>query len=241
MRWLVLLFVSFLMTSPAWAYNDGDAILNKVIVKLSSEQWVTTKTALVTIGVNASVNENDLSKIQDNVLKNVSPLSSQSDWHVISFDRSVDQSGLEKVKISVQARLPSSALTSLREKTKTMSKPGETYTVDNVQFTPSEDEIRAASVTLRSNIYQQAKEELDRINKLYPDQKYYVHKIDFVGELQPFPIPMPLEQTNAMVQMRAVGASATNDLAVGDKMQVSATIVFAAMPLGDHSLIKNIT
>ncbi len=234
--WILLL--GLILATPVFAHEDGDALLNKVVLKLSSEQWVATKTALVTIGINASVSESDLDKIQDQVLKKVSEFSSQGEWHIVSFDRNEDQSGMEKIRISAQARLPASALTTLREKAKAMSKPGETYTLDNVQFVPSEDELRAANTLLRSNIYQQAKEELDRLNKLYPDQKYYVHNVDFVGLLEP--IPQPILPQNAFVQMRVVGAAAS-PLAVGDKLELSATVVLAAAPAADHTLIKNIT
>lgn len=241
MRVFVLLFLSLLVSIPAFAHEDGDALLNKVVFRLSSEQWVSTKTALVSIGVNASVNESGLEQIQDAVLKKVSQLASQGDWHILSFDRSVDQSGLEKVRILAQARLPASALTSLRDKTKAMSKPGETYSLDNVQFTPSEDELRAANVALRGNIYQQAKEELDRLNKVYPDQKYYVHNVDFVSMVEPEPVPIMPQNAFMQASVRVAGASPA--LAVGDKLILSATVIVASNPpmASEHPLIKNIT
>ena len=235
MRSLICLLISFFITFPAWAYDiaSRDALLNRVIVKLSAEQWVTTKSVLVSIGVNASLNDAGLEKIQDDVLKKLSQLSSAGEWHIISFDRSLDQSGLEKVQIAAQARLPTAALTNLRDKAKNLSKPGVTFTLDNVQFTPSQDEIRAANVALRSDIYQQAKEEVDHLNKLYPDQRYYVHEVDFVGEIVTAPMPQVY-----MSGMKVAGSNSMQ-FAVGDKLLISATTVLASVP--DHGLIKNIT
>lgn len=241
MRLLSVLVFGLFFSATAWANDNGlaDALMNKVTLKLSSEQYVTTKTALVTVGVNAGVNDAGLEKIQDDVLKKLNGLSSAGEWHIISFDRSQDQSGLEKVVISAQARMPASALTNLRQKTKDMSKPGETYTLDNVEFTPSEDEIRAANIQLRGLIYQQAKDEVDRLNKSYPDQKYFVHHIDFVNAFFPQP-PMPMMQGNVMRAGMAMAVAPT--LAVGNKLSIEATVTLGALsPLSDHGLIKSIT
>lgn len=242
MRLFAALVLGFFVSASAWASDNGlsDALVNKVTLKLSSEQYVTTKTALVTVGVNAGVNDAGLEKIQDSVLKKLNGLSSAGEWHIVSFDRSQDQSGLEKVQISAQARMPSSALTNLRQKTKDMSQPGETYTLDNVEFTPSEDEIRAANIQLRGMIYQQAKDEVDRLNKAYSDQKFFVHHIDFVNMF--IPQPMPMMQANVMRAGMAVAAASQSNLAVGNKVTTEATVTLGSLsPLSDHGLIKSIT
>lgn len=234
MRSFAALILGFLLLSPAWADDNGqDALLNRVSFRLNAEQWVTTKTALVTIGVNAGVSDIGVEKIQDEVLDKLSKISDQGTWHIVSLDRSQDQSGLEKIQISAQARLPSSALAGLRDKAKAISKPGETFTLDNLQFTPSEDEFRAANATLRSNIYQQAKDELDRLNKAYPSQKYYIHSIDFVAPLMP---PMPM--ANSFVSVKMAQGEVTRELPVGDKLVVTATVTLASVP---DQLISKLT
>jgi hypothetical protein len=238
MRILSLLLMSLLIASPAMADDcRHDGMLNKVVLKLTAEQWVATKSALVSVTVNASVNGSGLDKVQDEVLKKLSDISSQGEWHITSFDRSLDTSGLEKVVITAQARVPSNALSNLRDRAKQISKPGETFNLDNVAFTPSEDELRQANADLRTNIYVQAKDELDRLNKLYSDQHYFVHDIDFVGDLVNGPIVVP-----GANYMRAMAApmAASPGLAVGDKLIITATITLAAPP-ADHNLLKSIT
>lgn len=234
-RAFVLFLIAWTVSTNAVAdvYGPTD-FLNKISLRLSAEQWVTSKTALVTIAINAGVNDAALEKIQENVLKKLNELSDKGEWHIISFDRSLDQSGLENIQMRAQARLPSMALPGLREKAKSISKPGETFSLEGIQFTPSEAEIREANIVLRNNIYQQAKEELDRVNKMYPDQKYYMHYIDFNLGYAPMPMPQ-----NTMMRMATTPAQASSDnLAVGDKMLVSATVVFATAP--DISLMKMI-
>jgi hypothetical protein len=227
---------SLLMGSPVWADSEGQAgLLNKVTFKLNAEQWVPSKTALVSVGINAGVSDAALEKIQDDVLKKLNQLTNKGEWHITSFNRNLDQSGLENVQMQAQARLPSSALPNLRDKAKAMSKPGETYTLDNIEFTPSEDELREANTSLRSNIYLQAKDEMDRINKAYPDQKYYMHDINFLSSMMPIPMA---ENGNRMMMASAMKVSGGGDLAVGNKLVISATVVVAALP--DQGLLKTI-
>jgi hypothetical protein len=234
----LFILLTLLIISPAWANptNDGaEGLLNRVSISLSAEQYVPTKTALVSIGVNAGVNDAALQSIQDDILKKLSALSDKGEWHITSFNRTLDQSGLEKVQIEAQARLPTSALPNLRDKAKNMSKPGETYTLDNIEFTPSADELRDANTTLRGQVYQQAKDEVDRLNKMYPDQKFYVHSVNFINGMMPVVVPRPM----AMMAMRAGNVQESeNNLAVGDKLILNAVVVLASMP--DPGLIKMI-
>jgi hypothetical protein len=229
---LALLFtLTALGITPALAFEinpDSSFILNKVTTRFSAEQYVATKTALVTVSINAGVNDAGLQTIQDEVLKKLNDLSNKGEWHIISFDRSLDQSGLEKVVMQGQARLPSSALSNLRDKAKSMSKPGETFTLDNVEFTPSEQELRDANTTLRGQIYQQAKDEIDRLDKAYPDQKFYMHEVSFLNSMVPGPM-MPM-QAMAMVKMGNNNSDAGNSLAVGNKLIINATVMLAAIP-----------
>lgn len=230
MRKCVGVLLGFFFMLPAWAQTENfEALLNKVTLQLTAEQWVATKTALVTIGINASVSDSDLGKIQSTILDKLNQLAGKADWHIISFDRSQDQSGLEKVQASAQARLPEPALIGLRDKAKALSKPGETYTLDNVQFVPSDDEMRSANTALRNNIYQQAKNELDQLNKQYPDQKFYVHQINFIGELT---VQAPMPQNTMMMAAKINNANGGN-FAVGDKLRISAIVVLSAAPNPD--------
>lgn len=230
MRQFIIAIWAFVSLSSAWAEISIDPLLNKVTLQLNAEQWVTTKTALVTTGINASVSDIGLDKVQAQVLDKLNKLSNKGEWHIVSFERSQDKSGLERVQIAAQARIPNNELAGLRDKAKAISKPGETYTIDNVQFTPSEDEIREANNALRNNIYNQAKAELDRLNKNYPDQKYYLHDVNFINVAAPYPVANALYMKAANEVSAPAGAS---PLAVGNKLNVSATIVLAANPNAD--------
>jgi hypothetical protein len=212
------------LSLSGWAISEEslEPLLNKVTLKLSAEQWVTTKTALVNVVVNAAVADHAIEKVQNDIMGRLNQLAS-GEWHVVSFDRQQDKSGLESIQITAQARLAQNQLANLRDKAKSISKPGETFTIDSVQFIPSEEEIRQASTLLRNSIYQQAKLEVDTLNKNFADQKYYVHQINFL--LQPMPM-----MENMMMAKAASAPAAAQPLNVGNKQELQATVELAAMP-----------
>ena len=163
-----------------------------------------------------------MGSVQADVVNKLKQLSDKGEWHVVSFNRQLDQSGLERVQISAQARLPQSELSGLRDKAKKISKPGETYTIDNVLFKPSDEEIQQANTSLRADLYHQAKNEIDALNIIYPNQKYYLYSIDFLSS----PSPMPMANEMALAR----SASTAAPMAVGNKVQLQATVVIGSLP-----------
>lgn len=221
------LFLGLFLSLPAWAEINLEPLLNKVSLQLQAEQWVTTKTALLSVGINASVSDQGIEKIQNEVMQKLNQLSSKGEWHIVSFDRQLDKSGLESIQMMAQVRLPQTDLANLRDKAKAISKPGETFTIDNVQFTPSNEEVRQAEMNLRNNLYSQAKTEIDNLNKLYPEQKYYLHQINFISS----PVePAPMLMSNEMVQNAVARTTRAPALSVGGKQVMQATVVLASMP-----------
>lgn len=216
-----------MLSSSVIADTAIEPLLNKVTLQFTAEQWAATKTALVNININVAVSDKGLEKIHSQVIAKLNSLSKQ-DWHLISYERTQDKSGLESVQITAQARLPETELSGLRDKTKAVSRPGETYTIDSIQFSPSESEMRDAQNILRENIYQQAKAELARLNRIYPDQKYTIHDINFISMVY------PMAAQNVM--LAKADGSKRSPLVVSDKLNLSATVVLAASP--DPALIK---
>jgi hypothetical protein len=237
MKKMYLLILGLLFSLPVYADFNLEPLLNKVTLQLLTEQWVTTKTALVNVAVNAAVTDQAIENIQANVITKLNQLSDKSEWHIISFNRQLDKSGLETIQIIAQARLPQTELGNLRNKAKAISKPGETYAIDSVQFIPSDDEIRQANAAMRNNLYQQAKAEIDALNKLYADQKYYIHQIDFTA--QPSPAPMPMAQQSMMLYKGASTAGReVTPLSVGNKVTLQASVVLASMPEQVTQILK---
>lgn len=231
MRKLYVTMMSLFFLAPAWADVSLEPLLNKVTLQLNAEQWVATKSALVNVNINASVSDTTIEKVHSQVLDKLNHIA-KGDWHILSYDRSQDKSGLESIQMVAQARLLETDLGGLRDKAKAISKPGETYTIDTVQFTPSEDEVRDANNNLRANIYDQTKAELARLNKAYPEQKYSVHDINFMTEAMPVPMLQSMMMKNGDNR-----AAARAPLTIGDKLRVNATVVLATTP--DAAWIKS--
>lgn len=236
LRLLSIGLLNIALILPTWADISLEPLLNQVSLQLSAEQWITTKTALVTVGVNASVSDTGLEKIQNEVLSKLSQISNKGEWHIIDFNRSLDQSGLERVQISAQIRLVSSDLVGIRDKAKAISKPGSTFTIDNVEFSPSAEELQAVNTALRDNIYQQAKTEIADLNKLYPEDKYYLHNINFNSDFSQQPQPMMYKAATfgGMGSVAAnVNVARVSNLVVGNKLKITANVILAAAPNAD--------
>lgn len=214
----LLISFLFLLPFPLFA-EEAVTPLNKVTIELNAETWVTTKTALVTVGINATLADKAFERIHGDILTKLKQLSSQAEWHLTSFSRNVDKSGLEQLQAQAVARLPETDMGNLRAKVKSISKPGETYTVDDIQYTPSDAEMRDAKAMLRENIYQQINVELTRLNKDFPAQKYYLNEANFVA-----PVIMPM----AANTMSFAKVSSAPMMSVSDKMQLTAMIVLAS-------------
>lgn len=224
---LCLFAAAPIFAEPSTTATPVKPILNRIRLQLHAEQWLTTKTALINVVVNAAVNDQGIEKIQASVMQKLAELSSKGEWHILSFDRQQDKSGLENLQITAQARLSQDELTPLRNKAKSLSVPGETFTIDSIQFTPSEDDIRQANVGLRNDLYQQAKNEMDTLSKMYPDQKYFIHNIVFTS--QPIVQPMAENQVYMSKAVRTMAMPAAQALTIGNKSELFANVVISSV------------
>lgn len=200
--------------------------LNKIEFALATEAWVTTDTAQVIVGVDANLDQAGMDKIQEQVLASLQEIVKSDQWRVSQFMRTQDQSGLEKVHMEAQARLPSNQINNLRTKAEGLSKPGIKYSIVDVQYTPSLADQEALQEKLRQNIYIRVKAELDLINKTYPEQNYRVHTIEFGQDgATPQPIFRSAKAENAAPMMMA--AANNPSFTVSGKTVLNAWVVLA--------------
>lgn len=119
--------------------------------------------------------------------------------------------------------MPEAALANLNKKAKSLSKPGQTYTIQDIQFTPSKAAIAKVRASLRNKIYMQAKAELANVNKLYPQQNYFLHEIDFGS----FRIPA-LAARPTTLAVRSPRLANDSGMAVSQEINLSATVTLAS-------------
>lgn len=211
-------------------------LLDKVVFQLSAKQWVTTQTALLTVNINAALSDGGLVKARDDIMSQLGKIAS-GDWHLTRFDRSQDSSGLDKLFVEAQVRVPQASLTDIYQRAKKVSKPGATYTINTVEFKPSLDETQAVKTQLRQRLYQSVNEELTRLNKAYNDQHYSVNRL-FITEGE---APMPMQPRAYKAQTMntlALGAAPSADLSVSNELTMTAWVEAASNREGSNLVAK---
>ena len=204
-------------------------ILDEISFQVAAEQWVNTTTALVTVTVNAVLDTKGLIDIHQQVADNLAHFSKAASWHVTQFNRTHDQSGLEQVTIQAQARLPQNELANLRTEAKAISKPGETYTISDVVYTPSLAEIEAASLQLRNQLYAQINDELKVLHQAYPKQNFQIYRLNFIPtNYQPPASPRMM----VLAKVSQADTSSEFGLPVGNQLILTANVVLAAPRVG---------
>jgi hypothetical protein len=222
---LACLLAGLLIAAKALPSTDPLPI-NQIALQLTAEQWVVTKTANVIVGVDATFNGSQLAQARTDILGKLAKFVPNSEWHITTFDRTQDDSGLEKIHLEAQARIPDQSLGDVRQQAKSFTKPGETYNIINIDYTPTVAEMEAVRNDLRAKIYSQIKDELARVNSVYTNQQYYVHSIDFAGfNAQP---PQPMAGGRMMMAAVQANAEAQPAIAVSNKITMQVTAILAA-------------
>lgn len=197
-------------------------VLDKVVFQVSAKQWVTTQSALLTVTINATLTNADLVKARADIMSNLSKIAA-GEWQLTQFDRSQDNSGLEKLYVAAQARVPQASLTDIYKNAKDVSKPGATYDINGVEFKPSLEELQQVKSQLRERLYQDVNSELSRLNKVYTNQNYSVNNIIFFdGDLV-----MPMAKAYQPREMNTMAITAA--AAPAPALTVSNELVMGAM------------
>lgn len=214
----VATLVALLMLSPfafsQSAFPPPPLVLDKIVFQTSAKQWVTTQSALLSVNINVTLNNADLVKARADIMSSLNKIA-KGDWHLLEFDRSQDNSGLEKLYVQAQVRVNQNSLTDIYQNAKSVSKPGAQYTINGVDFKPSLEEVQTIRAAIRKQLYQQIGEEIERINKVYPNQNYSVNNIVFAdGDNPQPPVAYQAKTMNAMVMPTAAQAplSVSNEL-----------------------------
>ena len=230
--YLALLFSLALINFSARA-DEMPRPDDRVIFDISGEDWVTTKTAHVTINVEAAVSASGAGNMRGDMIKAVNDVA-KGDWRLTSFNRNQDQTGLERWSAMFEARLPENELNGLADTAKKFSKAGMQLSVGDINFTPTLEEIEAASSALRIQIYKSANDQLTSLNNAIPGRNYRIGMINFTTTSdEPAPMPRVVRGQANMMMMQA-GVSAVSapapspPLERAEKIMLTARVVYAA-------------
>lgn len=207
---------------------DGEQPTDQIVLRLESEGWVETKTARVVAVVQTVISGDSAQSEARGVPAILEDLAKQGDWRVVHFDRRRDASGLERWRITAEARLPEAALAGLYDRAKSISKPGRQVDVAQIDFTPTLAEREETAARLRADIYRRARAEAEAVSVIWPTRGFRVQRVDFDSDGgQPRPMPMVQRMAaSAPAEKADFGGGESN--AVTERMVVGATVVLAA-------------
>jgi len=240
-------FALFLLSLPLAAQAEEHKPDDRVIFDISAEDWVTTKTARVTVNVAASVSGATAGSARSAIAKALEELV-ETDWRLISFNRGQDQTGMERWNAVYEARLPENMLSGLGENAKKLSKPGMQISIANIDFSPTLEEMQTAMAEMRKRIYKTAGEQLATLNSSLPGRNYRIAMINFVPRaMEPAgAIAGRRMKAEAMMAMSAefdgggeAPAPALAPMERSEKIVMTARIVFAAAPEAQEIHLKD--
>ncbi|KTD49562.1 hypothetical protein Lrub_0661 [Legionella rubrilucens] len=208
-------------------------LLDKIDFQVSAKQWVSTQTALLTVAINATLNSADLVKARADIMDHLNRIA-KGEWHITQFDRSQDNSGLDKLYVAAQVRVPQANLTNIYQNAKDVSKPGATYTISGVEFKPSLEEIQVVKSQLRQKLYQLVNEEIARLNKVYGEQHYSVNRLYITDGEAPVAQPRAYQAKEAQV-MYATSIAAPA-IAVSNELTMTAVVEAASNREASHAV-----
>lgn len=213
-----LLVLSPLANAVDW---PSKLVMDKVVFQVSAKQWVTTQSALLSVNINATLTKADVVNARAEIMDNLNKIA-KGEWQLTQFDRSQDSSGLEKLYVAAQARIPQTYLQNIYQSAKNITKPGASYEINGVEFKPSLEELQQVKLQLRERLYEQIANELSRLNKVYTNQNYSIHRIFFFDGDQALPMAKAY-------QSREMNTMALNAVATPSAVTVSNELIMKAM------------
>jgi len=231
MRFLLLGLLTLLLM-PATLRAEEAKPDDRVIFDLSGENWVTTKTAHITVNVEAAVSDKNSGTMRGDMIKAVNDLA-KGEWRLTNFNRSQDQTGLERWSAMFEVRLPENMLNNLGDTAKKLSKAGMQLSIGDVDFSPTLDEMEAARSTVRTQLYKAANDQLAALNAALPGRNYRIAMINFTSSDDPGVVPMPRVVRGQAMMMKAdasMAAPSSPPMERAEKITLSARVVLATAP-----------
>ena len=215
-RFIFLLLLGFAVVANAQTTPP----INTVQFTLMAEQWSSTDTALVNVSVDAVLNKEGLAKMRTEIMDKLNRIA-KAKWHIVTFDRSQDQSGLERLHVEAQARVNEADLTDVNANAKSVRKAGQTYRVGQIKFTPTLTEMEQTKAAVREKVYAQAKAEIANIDARFPNEQYFVRQIRFE--------PMRVTRAQATMVMAKGVTAAPTPVKVNTKVVEVAQVTLGSM------------
>jgi hypothetical protein len=234
-RLMIVSLFALVLAAPFSASAEEPKPDDTVAFDLSADDWVSTKTARVTIDVEAAVNASNEGTTRDDMIKSVNSVA-KGDWRLIGFNRAQDNTGLERWSATFEARLPESALNGIQDTAKKAGHAGMQLTVNQIDFSPTLDETETVRANLRLKLIKEANDQLTTLNATLPGRNYRLSGLSFDGAVvepaEPVAVPMAMRRVpGPMMAMASVASSApAPSIERSEQITMQAHVVYAASP-----------
>lgn len=224
--------------APAWAQQAGGdgaettierqgPADDEVILELSVEDWVETRTATVRIGADLAVESGRFGAARQDLVTTLQGFGSGAEWRIVDFGKLGDDAGFERWRLVAEARVPEASLADLAGKTKDATRPGRALSVASIEYTPTLAEREAVLDRLRAQVYGRVAAEIAALNKAFPDRVFRVHSLQMGTMHRPAPQMQMMTMARADAAMKEGGGTGAG-LAGAEKAQLTARVTLAA-------------
>lgn len=221
----VMAFTVPAMAEAPWPKQD-----DTITVQLSAEDYVTATSGKVTLSVDAALKDSDAANTRKEILSGAQKIA-KTEWRMINFNRSTDQTGLERWNATLEARLPEAQLTGLNNAAKSASRPGLQFTVNGTDMSPTLAEMETGRAKLRETLLAKANEELARVNKGAGGRSYRIADIQYGAFGMPVPMmayaKAPMMARNAEMAVASDSNAGGASFSVDQQIQMTATVTYA--------------
>jgi hypothetical protein len=202
---------------------------DRILLELMVEDWVETETANAVIAVDIAVESGTFGQARAEVERILKSVSSTAPWRLTQFQRLNHDAGYERWRILAEARLPGAELADLDRKTKQASKPGATFRIAGIDYTPTLAERQALEADLRARIYVRVQEEIAAAELAFPGRGFRLESIQFPTDGSIGPVPrMAMAESMPRQKLMADASGGGGGTAVAEKMVLTARVVLAA-------------
>ena len=214
--------------SNAFAQTTS-ASLNRIVYQVQVRQWVSSQDAKAIVSVNWVSNRQNVTQLCQGVMQNLQRIV-PGVWHITQFSRIQMNAGVQKVVVQAEIRAPIKKLDAIYQRARKVSRPGQTYRVQSLDFNVNLEDIMQVKSALRQKVYKKVAAELKRLSHWYPKQHYFVHQITFTNH--PIFSGTRLMQMTGNTGNRLAAVPASNPLASGlsnsQQVDMTAIVVLSA-------------
>ena len=126
---ICLLFLLLITSSEIFAECKDTLQPNQVIFDVKAEKYVDAKYTRVVLSVDATFNNTNLADVRKQITSYLNLISPGTTWNNIGFNIFQNDTGMNQLRMEVEARLDEKALSQLNNRVKDISKPGINFKV----------------------------------------------------------------------------------------------------------------